>query len=331
MTAFQLGLPSNIPLENCDTRSPRNLLDSDFGPDSTELPPSRPENESTQLLWFIVKDRLLPSFSKVCQAALSLRHQSEEDVRVLDEEIRLAHRTVPDVLQHRSITESFQDTRFLVMARFYIELLHLKSICVLHRRYMARRNIYSTHKCVDAGLAIVRMVIDAYKEFSPGGQLYEVRWMWNSYYNSDYLLGVIVVCLYVNLCRQNGVSKDLPAIGAGSEIFTLLEQSHVICIDKSSASKDAEKVSLAIRLALEDCRKPASNQSQTSQANAELFAQTAWNQGPSTDDGRQNGLTSFGALDPFNFMSVEPLDFDSMFASAGPEICDEDVLPPHHG
>lgn len=47
MTTFQLGLPSNIRLENCDTRSPRNILDSDFGPESTVLPPSRPESEST--------------------------------------------------------------------------------------------------------------------------------------------------------------------------------------------------------------------------------------------------------------------------------------------
>lgn len=30
MVSFQLGLPSNICLENCDTQSPRNLVDSEF-------------------------------------------------------------------------------------------------------------------------------------------------------------------------------------------------------------------------------------------------------------------------------------------------------------
>jgi hypothetical protein len=54
MISFQHGLPSNICLEDCDTKSPINLLDSDFDVDSEVLPASRSENEATRLLWFIV-------------------------------------------------------------------------------------------------------------------------------------------------------------------------------------------------------------------------------------------------------------------------------------
>jgi hypothetical protein len=57
MISFQLGLPSNICLEDCDTKSPRNLLDSDFDADTQDLPASRSENEFRRLLWFIVKGR----------------------------------------------------------------------------------------------------------------------------------------------------------------------------------------------------------------------------------------------------------------------------------
>jgi hypothetical protein len=337
MMAFQLGLPSNIHLENCDTRSPRNLLDSDFSPESESLPPSRPESEATQLLWFIVKDRLMPSFSKVCQDALSLRQKSEEDVKVLDEEIRLAHSAVPDVLRVRPISESITDSRFVIMARFYIELLHLKSLCILHRRHMMRGSLYSTQMCVEAGLEIVRMVIDAYKEFSPGGQLYEVRWMFNNYYMSDFLLGVIVLCLYVNMRRQRTPNEDLPAAGPRSEIFTLLKQSHAVCVDKSSASRDARKVSLAIHLALKGTGKSSL------QERTELGGDNHHSQEPATDDGRQEDLNwftpistfgqtqthqmSFGTLDPFNFMSTEPLDFDTILAAPGPSIWDESMFP----
>ena len=65
MTSFELGLPSNIRLENSDIKSPRNLWDSDFDEDTQELPPSRCENEATRQLWFIVKDKMMNSFSKV--------------------------------------------------------------------------------------------------------------------------------------------------------------------------------------------------------------------------------------------------------------------------
>jgi hypothetical protein len=344
MIAFQLGLPSNIRLENCDTQSPRNLLDSDFSPESESLPPSRPETEATRILWFIVKDRLMPSFTRVCQNALSLRQKSEEDVRALDEEVRLARSTIPVVLQARPKAECIADSQFIIMTRFYIELLHLKSLCILHRKHMSRGNLYSTQKCVEAGLEIVRMVIDAYKEFSPGGQLYEVRWMFNNYYMSDFLLGVIILCLYVNMGQNRGVGENLPANGPGSEIFTLLEQSHAVCVDKASASKDARKVSLAIQLAVESAGKSRMHAQSLDPDHTDMVYATSSGQAPTTNDGRQDDLSwftpqpvieqfgmhgiSFAALDPFSFMSTEPFHFDTMFATVEPSVWDQDMLHP---
>jgi hypothetical protein len=76
---FMLGLPSNICLEDCDTKSPRNLLDSNFDVDTQILPASRSENEATKLLWFIVKDGQMISFSKVaktpCRSEISQKQR----------------------------------------------------------------------------------------------------------------------------------------------------------------------------------------------------------------------------------------------------------------
>jgi hypothetical protein len=314
MTTFQLGLPSNIRLENCDTRSPRNLLDSDFGPESTVLPPSRPESESTGMLWFIVKDRLTPSFSKVCQDALSLHRKSFEDVRALDEEIRLAHDTIPPLLRIRPVAECTQDSRFIVMARFYIELLHLKSLCILHRKRMKAGNDWSTKQCVKAGLSIVRLVVSVYKEFSAGGELHQVNFMFNNYYMSDFLLGVVVLCLYTNICRKGGNEAGPPSVGTGSEIHSLLEQAHAICVDKSSASSDARKVSLAIRMTLhntDDARRVDHDAHVPGFLNAPTDAWMDEIDGMTEPIPEDITSISFDMLDPFNFMSTELLNFNA--------------------
>ena len=87
MMSFQLGLPYNINLDNCDTKPPRNLSDSDFDADSQVLPPSRSEEEPTYMLWFIVRDRQIVNFSKVCQDALSLKEKTKTEVFQLDQDI----------------------------------------------------------------------------------------------------------------------------------------------------------------------------------------------------------------------------------------------------
>lgn len=100
MVSFQLGLPSNICLEKCDTKSPRNLADSDLDVDTKVLPPSRSEDEATGLLWFIVKDRQMVSFYKVCRDALSFHEKSHTEILQLDSETRRMYTTIPSVLRN---------------------------------------------------------------------------------------------------------------------------------------------------------------------------------------------------------------------------------------
>ncbi|KAF7619647.1 hypothetical protein AFLA_001272 [Aspergillus flavus NRRL3357] len=160
MISFQQGLPSNICLESCDTKSPRNLLDSDFDVDTQVLPESRPETEPTKLLWFIVKDRQITSFSKVCKYMLSFKEQSEADLHRLDEEIRQTYATIPDILRTRPLSESIADPPFLIITRLYIEFICLKNLCVLHRGYMVQGNVNSTKACVEAAKRLVSQFIN---------------------------------------------------------------------------------------------------------------------------------------------------------------------------
>lgn len=250
MISFQLGLPSNICIENCDTRSPRNLLDSDFDTDTKVLPPSRPENEGSRLLWFIVKERQMVSFSKVCKHALSFKVKSEDEILQLDKEIREMHTTIPDVLRTRPVSESIVDSSFLIMTRIYVEFIYLKSLCVLHRKYMTRGNMFSTRCCLEAGTKLVSQFIDIYEEFKPGGQLHMERWMLSSFTMNDFLFGVMVLCLVVHTYRKAGPEGSGIDSVMEAEILRLLEKSHAICVEKSGSMRDARRASHAVRIIL---------------------------------------------------------------------------------
>lgn len=167
MVSFQLGLPSNICLENCDTKSPRNMADSDFDVDIDALPPSRSENDAIGLLWFIVKDRQMDSFYKVCRDALGFREKSHAQVLQLDGEIREMCTTIPSVLRTRPLADSIADPPFLIMTRIYVEFIYLKSLCVSHRKYMNRGNQFSTNSCKEVSQRLVRQFIEIYSSFHP--------------------------------------------------------------------------------------------------------------------------------------------------------------------
>ena len=251
MVSFQLGLPSSICLENCDTKSPRNLTDADFDEDTQVLPPSRTEDEPIGLLWFIVKDRQVVGFSKVCRHALSFHEKSEEEILQLDEEIRRMHTTIPSILRTRPLADSLADSPFLIMVRIYVENIYLKSLCVLHRRYMIRGRGFSTQACTEAGQRLVSQFVAMYKEFSPGGQLNRERWMLTNFTMNDFLLGVMVLCLVVHTRRKEGPRYTTVAPHAEETILPLLKEAHAICVEKSPVSRDARYVSRAVMAILD--------------------------------------------------------------------------------
>lgn len=324
MISFQLGLPSNIRFENCDTKSPRNLLDSDFMPESEALPPSRSENQATNLLWFIVKDKLMPNFGRVCQDALSFKEKTPAEILELDTEIRQTYATIPRVLQAKPVSESIVDPPFLIMSRLYIEFLYLKSLCVLHRKYMARGNAFSTQSGLDAGKLLVGHFVDTYKEFSPGGQLQSEHWMLHSYTMNDFLLGVMILCLFIHCHCKRGSKHPQAHPSVAAEVLALLEQALAICVEKSAASRDARRVSQAVRLTLNGAKSLDSDAffSQPSEASAV----TPFNSQLSSGDASAVDLTAlslqtqntqsqpeetaFGLLDPFNFTGGDLEEFD---------------------
>lgn len=327
MTSFQMGIPSIINFQNCDTRPPRNLNDSDFDEDTQVLPPSRPETEVTRLLWLIVRDRQMESFSKVCQDALSVTEKSEAEIIQHDQEVRQMYATIPEILRTRPLADSIADDPLLIQIRIHLEFIYLKSVLVLHRRYMARGYAFSTRECIDAGKKIVAQCIEMFREFGPGGQLYQQRWMLTNYTMNDFLLAIMILCLAVHT-RCQRVLQNLDSVidsVTEREILALLEQAQTICIEQSEASRDSRRVSHALRLLLNGV-KPAtapnrnknllrSISSSTIQA-APLYGSQGADFGSLTLEPQQvthydeNAEEPFGLTSPFAFMGT---DFDDMY------------------
>jgi hypothetical protein len=265
------------------------------------------------------------SFSKVCQDVLSFKEKPKEEILQLDKEIREMHSTIPNVLQTRPLSESIADPPFLIMTRLYIENIHLKCLCVLHRKYMARGSIFSTRSCVEAGKQLVAQFIDMFNEFAPGGMLHSERWMLTNFTMNDFLLGVMVLCLVLHTRWKKGSQNSGIDTDTENEVLILLEQSHAICVEKSTASRDARRVSHAVRLTLNGAKSSSGPRNVVSPSSSIQDVASDEQPGMSKPSGIDpaslllppwDGYThgdeaAFGLLDPFNFMGndIENMDW----------------------
>lgn len=250
MSSFQLGIPPNISPGSWDTGPPRNLLDSDFGEESTVLPESRPENQPTKILYFIVKYRLMHNFSKVCTHAMSFQNSTEAEIMDLDSSLRATYATVPATLRIRTMSQSFADPPYLIMVRINCEFLYQKSLMVLHRKFMSQNHEYSTKVCIESATAIVTAFADIYKEFQPEGQLEQERWMLTSFVVNDYLLAAMVLCLAMSQWRKRNPQGVLDSDLEAKQRLETLRVSHEDCVKLAATSMESRKVSEALRVML---------------------------------------------------------------------------------
>ena len=119
---------------------------------------------------------------------------------VLDMEMRELYNDLPPDFKMKPISQSFMDASSSIMNRCNVQLLYLKGIVVLHRRYLNAEPSSPEHgksrrACLDAALSILSIQSDLHKASQPGGQLYNDRWMMSSFNAHDFLLAAMVVCL----------------------------------------------------------------------------------------------------------------------------------------
>ena len=253
LLSFQTGFPSMIPVDYCDTQTPRNLHYSDLFINMTVLPPSRPLSEHTPARYSIIKNSVMSVFRKLVAHTQSRSQPAYDKTLALDAEMRAAYNGIPDEFKHRPISRSFMDPIGTIFERTTIELLYCKGLIILHRRYITEEPTSSTYEfsrraCVEAALAILTRQLDLYKACEPGGRLHDYRTMVLALPNHDYLLAAMVLCLdlsvrsrsenaYANSGRDiEQLDRELQALKTSQQVWTSFD----------SATPEARTASLAI-------------------------------------------------------------------------------------
>ncbi|KAL7922892.1 hypothetical protein ACQKWADRAFT_312783 [Trichoderma austrokoningii] len=255
LMSFQMGLPSMIPTEFCDTRVPRNLLFSDLDLDMTWLPDGRPLSEYTPIRYPIAKSGIMVVFKRIVAHSLSVSLPIYDNIIVLDNDMREAYSALPDVLKAKDVGQSYLDPSSTIFERCSLEMLKLKGLIVLHRRYITsevkgHRAEHSRRACVEAALDILDRQADIHQASQPGGRLYDDRWMMSSLTVHDFLLAAMVVCLHLSVTLQR-TSRHFTGIndgGLAEREYRALKTSQQVWAAGSSASPEATVASLTLDL-----------------------------------------------------------------------------------
>ena len=198
--SFQIGLPSMIRLDDCDTELPRNLYDEEFDEDTQILPPSRPSTSPTPVSYMIAKAQLAFVFGRVVENLHAVQQSPYEEIMRLDSDLRTTYANLAPNLQLRSMEESMMDPITNLMQRFHLSIMYHKGQCVLHRKFLSKarensRYAHSRSTCVESSMELLRHQATLHYESRPGRRLHSMKWYINSLTSHDFLLAATLVCL----------------------------------------------------------------------------------------------------------------------------------------
>lgn len=199
--SFLLGVPPIVHGDDVDAQLPSNLRDEDFDEDSRALPPPRPASDCTPALSYVYHSRQVQVLRRVVRQALAVARPPYADVARLDAELRALRGDVPPSLAYRPVRKSgFADVPDVIMRRVLFEVTHLKSVCVLHRRYLTSERGDAAYErsreaCRGASLRLLDVQAELDEHSGEGGRLYEKRYMMTSMAFHDFLLAAMCLCL----------------------------------------------------------------------------------------------------------------------------------------
>lgn len=269
LISFQFGLPAMIRTDHIDTLPPRNLYDDELHEDMASLPPSRPTFEATPMSYMIAKSNMTFLFGRIVERTASITNPpTYEETMKFDQELREARALHPPLLQMRPFQESARDPANQIMQRLGLEMIYLRSLFVLHRKFIAKgrenpRFAYSRRACIDASMELLAHQSTLHQESQPGGRLRSVKWYISSLTTHDFLLAAMLVCLDLYHCmtaERKGRKVSSPSEPMADDIYQeerrdemLNAVEHCITIweEVRESSMEAFKASAALKVMVE--------------------------------------------------------------------------------
>lgn len=321
LISFQFGLPTMIRTDHIDTEPPRNLYDDELREDMTALPPSRPNFEATPMSYMIAKSKMTFIFGRIVERVASITNPpSYDETMKFDQELREARATHPPILQMRPFQESARDPANQIMQRLGLEMVYLRSLFVLHRKFIAKgrenpRFAYSRRTCIDASLELLAHQATLHQESQPGGRLKSVKWYISSLTTHDFLLAAMLVCLDLYHCAEaerkgrkvsspsEPMAEDLYREDRREEMLSAVEHCITIWDAVREASMEAFKASAALRVMVDKLK--------AHQEHQRLIQQLPESQREAAQrlqNFPRRGHPTFGAFPNGNFADINPDD-----------------------
>lgn len=263
--SHQVSLPNMIYDHDCDTQLPNNIFDEEFGPDTKILPPSRPRSEPTPIGYMIAKVELCNELGNILQATNRVGKQIHYDeILRFDARLQDIRDALPPHLKMQPL-EGSHDPLTLIIARFNIDILYQKIVCLLHRKYLARarqhpRYAHSRKAAIEASLETLRHLAVLHRESQPSGRLRSIKWWVTSIATKDFLLAAMLVILdlhYDNTARQDAQARFFWTQQQRREMISSLETTRDIWENLVGGSMEAVKAYNVLKIMLEKLKTTA--------------------------------------------------------------------------
>ena len=309
----QAGLPPVSRTLDTNTELPRNVYDDELYEDMKVLPASRPASEATPASYMIEKARIVSMLGEIVEKTSALHCGQYEEIMNLDRRLSELQATLPPHLRMRPLDESLRDSESLIMQRYTLDLLILKSKCLLHRKFLSAsrtnaRYAYSRRAGIDASMTMLRHQLTLHREALPGGRLRSVKWFIFSLTTSDFLLAAMTVCLDLHHTAEaerqgRRTSNELYDFTRErrEDMIATLESVVTIWEGLADRSMEAYKAHTTLQVMLSKIRIHYSTQQSFSPA-AQAYPATAMQDdtdvGPEHSAAMTLGMLSTGALTP---------------------------------
>ncbi|KAF3768931.1 hypothetical protein M406DRAFT_250084 [Cryphonectria parasitica EP155] len=272
--SHQVSLPSMIYDHDCDTQLPNNIFDEEFGPDTKVLPPSRPDSEPTPISYMIAKVKLCLELGNILQATSRVGKQVPyDDILRFDAKLRELREELPPHLKMQPL-EGSHEPLTLIVARFNVDILYLKIMCLLHRKYLARsrhnpRYAHSRRSAIEAALEMLSHLKVLHRESQPNGRLRSIKWYVASIATKEFLLPSMLITLDLHFDKQverTNQRQDSQSLFFWTpeqrlEMIRSLEAARDIWEGLADGSMEAVKAHNIVKIMLDKINSPAAAES----------------------------------------------------------------------
>lgn len=252
LASLQAALPPLGPTIDSDTLPPRNLLDSDFGPESDILPPARPMSDATPSSYGVFKRGVFLVTAKVVLLHHRLEVPKYQVIKDLDAQLISAYNQIPQhfLLQLRLLVTDNPD---MMIKRLSLAIMFQRSRFMLHRKYLSLPNTTegfseSKQASIEISVDILRLQALLHEAFMPGGPLARDRWLLSALSMQEFLAAGMIIYQAVEQHEATDTSP-VPFVSR-SELFKLLKTSYTVWTQTDNMSVEMQKAAKLIGLLL---------------------------------------------------------------------------------